>query len=1442
MTDPPPPPPLRGKSKSPPILPAFLTPPPAQLSTSSTPTPPTTHEQQQQGHSRNVSTSDIGVLKLSGQVSQNDDRLPPNTRTGHSSLGTGSESGASGPLDPLISPLPFLDISPAAVNNKQQHDHQKHYEQHTSYTHFAPDSQSVDVLSYPDPNSHPDGGDAVGGSSDGGAGSAVVVAAESSFHTQSDHSNTSINISSDISTGSANHSGESTTSSSHSVRTQTSSQAGGSLNSRSSGSGSGSGGSQNDSQLSDLSFSGIDTSTPRHTPNRAPSQSTPSPSRAATQSSIPSDSSLSSPLSPSGRYSSSSTPLQRLHRSPPDQHGHGRTGGSSVGGSSSQDPFMRGPIDLPGPTPLPTERRMSPIQEVVAAGVNAEGEEGDEERSATQDALDQITTQELKQFDYAVEDDAAGGVDVRGSQKQTKDHNNDDKYDVDDVDDLDSLTTQEILDTIGSTPPASELLRLSPKKTAAPSSSPLAAEAKTVLAAGKGQKDDEFYSSDEDDDISRSNATGTGIDLHMTQETVNLEDSFLPRSHQASLVMPPPPSAGTSVVTYTSSTSSSTSSTTVKSVKTTASSTTTSATVNAAMSSSGAKTIVESGAATEPEQTSAEAPAPRPRTPPRNRRQRSAVAVTAPSSSGRSVSPEAGSPSSVLTNSPSERYKRPLRGEYISSALISGSQEHLASSQPNSPVLGRAGSSSSLSSNSSRPSSFQEKMKAAAEERDEPVSESAASKRPRLEKARGSSGSSNSRSKQQTRVVSSLPDEPFWVGTPTLEKSKSQEEQNEDENVEENEEVPEEHEEQEQDAQQQLQQQQRRRSRSGSQDISSFPDELPSSEFGYDSDDNETTEGGTEGAGGEHEVTGPSTPPPESPVATQPTTPTRRSARLSHTSPAAPRKTSPRHSASQQRKKGSSVAAKGSSSSQPSTTLRRTRSSVVTDPLRVYKADAAVWALWKKNYYAGRVLGKTPPASSSRSQTSSLTPTTADLYDIHFLDDTVSACDSSNMRPLKLKLGANVIAIKSERHVQKASIMGVQVSSTALEQSRVDVRFLDATEANLPLAEIHLSETLMDEWDQDMDWDAEDSTPPVTERTASQLQRQVTNIELPTSSSLDVGRTGGARSGGLSRQSSSSTTVTSPSGTPTKGKNNRYANAQRSFQIPSTPSRRSKGSAQSLTAGPSTPSRRFNRAELFKGLKFVLTLTEEKSGSKDLEDRIAARIKEGGGIILDDFNSVLPISCGGGGASSVNVILIAPKELRTPKYITALALNVARLSHHWIEHSMERKELLPHQSYHLSSGFSYELDAVISSTPSSENGLFETLVIGLCGGNRFRKTWTSALTAAGAIVQQVTPKSGPLDCSYIVFFNQEFYDQYVAKNNPVPTLGDEWLIQSLINQRIVSIHGYPKYLNLVRDDHSNQHQQYQSPGHHPPGSGSGGSSHGGSSSHRHSQDQASQRS
>ncbi|KAG0300304.1 hypothetical protein BGZ98_009292 [Dissophora globulifera] len=524
------------------------------------------------------------------------------------------------------------------------------------------------------------------------------------------------------------------------------------------------------------------------------------------------------------------------------------------------------------------------------------------------------------------------------------------------------------------------------------------------------------------------------------------------------------------------------------------------------------------------------------------------------------------------------------------------------------------------------------------------------------------------------------------------------------------------------------------RSRSGSHDISSFPDDQP---LELDFEDIASVP-----PAARDELTqdpGPSTP--------------RRSAKGSQKviSPSSP-KPSPKPRTSQSRelrRRGSSQNEEPSAS--PRRTLRRLHSS--TEGLRMYKANDAVWARWRASYYAGIVGRKTQ-----------------ELYHINFLDNSTTSVEAHHMRPLKLRLGAEVMAKKTDVMDYAAIVEGMQmVLDPTL--SRVDVQFEDGTEANLGLHDINLTEAMMSKLDVDMDWDKDRVSH--TDTDTDTVQAAPTSLPLiPESSSLNV------------RQTS---LVSASPGTPRKSKGKGRAVAlDRSFSgpEPSTPSRRGRNDSLPVF-GMSSPSRR-GGSPLFKDLHFVLSLSV--ADQTDLEARIASKIKEHGGTTLPHFGSVIDA-----GNAAPETLLISFSTRRTPKYLDALALNVPRLSHRWIEDCCEERKLLAYQSYLLPTGFSKELDTIVSSVPLTDRGVFDGLRIGLCGLPNFKNTWTRTLQAAGATAVSVTAKTGPLDCNYVVFSNQAIYDQYVKVQGTGSMLSDEWLIQCLINQRVMPIRGHACY-------------------------------------------------
>ncbi|KAF9126455.1 hypothetical protein BG015_004697 [Linnemannia schmuckeri] len=329
------------------------------------------------------------------------------------------------------------------------------------------------------------------------------------------------------------------------------------------------------------------------------------------------------------------------------------------------------------------------------------------------------------------------------------------------------------------------------------------------------------------------------------------------------------------------------------------------------------------------------------------------------------------------------------------------------------------------------------------------------------------------------------------------------------------------------------------RSRSGSQEIASYPNDQPSEaeieeHLGLaDKGKGKTVDDNDEGA--------------SSSVGLSSRT---RSATSPSKSLPRPRINSP----SKLRQKGS----RGGSISTSSTRTnppRRTHSKV--EILRPYKTSDPVWAPWNKDYYAGTVQGEE-----------------ANKYKVHFLDGDTSLCESSDMRPLRLQLGAEVLAGRKEEAKKEilnypATVEGFQISRE-LHQSRVDVRFEDNYAANVALLHVVLTQDMMDKLDRVVDWDMDDSSvsPPDP----------------------------------LSQPDPSSAEASTPPSTPRRGKGlSRVASAGLS-----TPGRRGRSEALSSSA-PTTPTRRGKDTGIFKDLKFVVSLGDDS----DCEKRKAQHEKIG---------------------------------------------------------------------------------------------------------------------------------------------------------------------------------------------------------------------------------------
>lgn len=76
----------------------------------------------------------------------------------------------------------------------------------------------------------------------------------------------------------------------------------------------------------------------------------------------------------------------------------------------------------------------------------------------------------------------------------------------------------------------------------------------------------------------------------------------------------------------------------------------------------------------------------------------------------------------------------------------------------------------------------------------------------------------------------------------------------------------------------------------------------------------------------------------------------------------------------------------------------------------------------------------------------------------------------------------------------------------------------------------------------------------------------------------------------------------------------------------------------------------------------VLSIAISLSFAKTTEREVTAKIKAGGGEVLESFAALDQHR-----RTNSQVLLISFSYLRTPKYMEALALNVPRLSYRWID-------------------------------------------------------------------------------------------------------------------------------------------------------------------------------
>jgi hypothetical protein len=156
------------------------------------------------------------------------------------------------------------------------------------------------------------------------------------------------------------------------------------------------------------------------------------------------------------------------------------------------------------------------------------------------------------------------------------------------------------------------------------------------------------------------------------------------------------------------------------------------------------------------------------------------------------------------------------------------------------------------------------------------------------------------------------------------------------------------------------------------------------------------------------------------------------------------------------------------------------------------------------------------------------------------------------------------------------------------------------------------------------------------------------------------------------------------------------------------PVRFRKGSSRPVT--PAAPVS--EGSNLFKGMSFLLTYHGAPPGNSNMPKRSRSSssshattkeemirvIRAHGGLVVDDFESLVSISPSGGGIvfhqspeRDSTILLLADKPLRTLKYLGSLALGLPCVSTRWVELCAKQNVRLDWKRFMIPAGFSADL-------------------------------------------------------------------------------------------------------------------------------------------------------
>ncbi|XP_053405315.1 TP53-binding protein 1-like isoform X2 [Mercenaria mercenaria] len=201
------------------------------------------------------------------------------------------------------------------------------------------------------------------------------------------------------------------------------------------------------------------------------------------------------------------------------------------------------------------------------------------------------------------------------------------------------------------------------------------------------------------------------------------------------------------------------------------------------------------------------------------------------------------------------------------------------------------------------------------------------------------------------------------------------------------------------------------------------------------------------------------------------------------------------------------------------------------------------------------------------------------------------------------------------------------------------------------------------------------------------------------------------------------------------------------------------------------------------------TSTDESAAEEETsvpfdKEHLKRQVEAGGGTVLDNLDENL-ISKG-----KRRIILLSSTYQRTIKYLQCLACSIPCLSHMWVVDSCTQERLLDDKSYVLPAGISLEKRNVMEWR--KKNNVFQGIKAVVYSKNKkFVDSWTQILSLSKCHVHKQVQYT---DVHVIVTDGTCTPTiQRGAESNCIPLVGTEWVIQCLVNGRLMSYTGHAQY-------------------------------------------------